>query len=80
MDSQYLVTIVTTLCVCVQAPESFYEDASQYDDTLTFDDMNLSRPILKVNHLTSAESPVLTLLIGLPQKVLWRSSKVAQAQ
>uniref|UniRef100_A0A3B4ZVA5 RNA helicase n=1 Tax=Stegastes partitus TaxID=144197 RepID=A0A3B4ZVA5_9TELE len=34
-------------CVCVQAPESFYEDASQYDDQLTFDDMNLSRPILK---------------------------------
>ncbi|XP_042263046.1 probable ATP-dependent RNA helicase DDX27 isoform X1 [Thunnus maccoyii] len=30
-----------------EAPESFYEDASQYDDTLTFDDMNLSRPILK---------------------------------
>lgn len=27
--------------------ESFYEDASQYDDQLTFDDMNLSRPILK---------------------------------
>lgn len=34
--------------VCFQAPESFYEDASQYDDQLTFDDMNLSRPILKV--------------------------------
>lgn len=32
----------------VQAPEAFYEDASQYDDQLTFDDMNLSRPILKV--------------------------------
>ncbi|XP_035518571.1 LOW QUALITY PROTEIN: probable ATP-dependent RNA helicase DDX27 [Morone saxatilis] len=30
-----------------EAPESFYEDASQYDDQLTFDDMNLSRPILK---------------------------------
>ncbi|KAM7421759.1 hypothetical protein PAMA_010019 [Pampus argenteus] len=30
-----------------EAPESFYEDASHYDDTLTFDDMNLSRPILK---------------------------------
>uniref|UniRef100_A0A669EFI0 RNA helicase n=1 Tax=Oreochromis niloticus TaxID=8128 RepID=A0A669EFI0_ORENI len=29
------------------AAESFYEDASQYDDQLTFDDMNLSRPILK---------------------------------
>uniref|UniRef100_A0A3Q0S9H5 RNA helicase n=1 Tax=Amphilophus citrinellus TaxID=61819 RepID=A0A3Q0S9H5_AMPCI len=27
--------------------KSFYEDASQYDDQLTFDDMNLSRPILK---------------------------------
>lgn len=31
-----------------QAPESFYADASQFDDHLTFDDMNLSRPILKV--------------------------------
>ncbi|XP_041636437.1 probable ATP-dependent RNA helicase DDX27 [Cheilinus undulatus] len=30
-----------------EAPESFYEDASQFDDKLTFDDMNLSRPILK---------------------------------
>ncbi|XP_054640762.1 probable ATP-dependent RNA helicase DDX27 isoform X2 [Dunckerocampus dactyliophorus] len=27
--------------------QSFLEDASQFDDTLTFDDMNLSRPILK---------------------------------
>uniref|UniRef100_A0A3Q3KKG2 RNA helicase n=1 Tax=Monopterus albus TaxID=43700 RepID=A0A3Q3KKG2_MONAL len=34
-------------CVCVQAAESFYEDASQYNDQLTFEDMNLSRPILK---------------------------------
>uniref|UniRef100_A0A3Q1I314 RNA helicase n=1 Tax=Anabas testudineus TaxID=64144 RepID=A0A3Q1I314_ANATE len=30
-----------------EATEAFYEDASQYDDQLTFDDMNLSRPILK---------------------------------
>ncbi|TKS65624.1 putative ATP-dependent RNA helicase DDX27 [Collichthys lucidus] len=30
-----------------EAPESFYEDASEYDDQLTFDNMNLSRPILK---------------------------------
>ncbi|XP_029283829.1 putative ATP-dependent RNA helicase DDX27 [Cottoperca gobio] len=30
-----------------EAPESYYEDASQYDDQLTFEDMNLSRPILK---------------------------------
>ncbi|KAM6946759.1 putative ATP-dependent RNA helicase DDX27 isoform 2-T2 [Lycodopsis pacificus] len=30
-----------------EAPESYYEDASHYDDALTFDDMNLSRPILK---------------------------------
>ncbi|XP_071349376.1 probable ATP-dependent RNA helicase DDX27 [Trachinotus anak] len=30
-----------------EAAEAFYEDASQYDDQLTFDDMNLSRPILK---------------------------------
>lgn len=35
-------------CIYVQAAEAFYEDASQYDDQLTFDDMNLSRPILKV--------------------------------
>ncbi|XP_061641500.1 probable ATP-dependent RNA helicase DDX27 [Phyllopteryx taeniolatus] len=27
--------------------QSFHEDASQFDDALTFDDMNLSRPILK---------------------------------
>uniref|UniRef100_H3C5B7 RNA helicase n=1 Tax=Tetraodon nigroviridis TaxID=99883 RepID=H3C5B7_TETNG len=30
-----------------KGPESFFEDASQYNDQLTFDDMNLSRPILK---------------------------------
>ncbi|XP_053171356.1 probable ATP-dependent RNA helicase DDX27 isoform X2 [Scomber japonicus] len=30
-----------------EAPETFYEDASQYDEKLTFDEMNLSRPILK---------------------------------
>ncbi|XP_059186256.1 probable ATP-dependent RNA helicase DDX27 isoform X2 [Centropristis striata] len=30
-----------------EAADSFYEDASQYDDQLMFDDMNLSRPILK---------------------------------
>ncbi|CAJ1051207.1 probable ATP-dependent RNA helicase DDX27 [Xyrichtys novacula] len=30
-----------------EAPESFHEDASQFNDELTFDDMNLSRPILK---------------------------------
>ncbi|XP_068578373.1 probable ATP-dependent RNA helicase DDX27 [Cebidichthys violaceus] len=30
-----------------EAPESYYEDASHYDDELTFDGMNLSRPILK---------------------------------
>lgn len=34
-----------------QAPESFFEDASEYNDQLTFDDMNLSRPILKVRAL-----------------------------
>ncbi|XP_061906447.1 probable ATP-dependent RNA helicase DDX27 [Entelurus aequoreus] len=27
--------------------QSFHEDASEFDDTLTFDNMNLSRPILK---------------------------------
>lgn len=30
-----------------EAPEAFYEDASQYDETLAFNEMNLSRPILK---------------------------------
>uniref|UniRef100_A0A8D0AMP5 RNA helicase n=1 Tax=Sander lucioperca TaxID=283035 RepID=A0A8D0AMP5_SANLU len=30
-----------------EAPDSFYADASQFDDQLTFDDMNLSRPLLK---------------------------------
>ncbi|XP_061584743.1 probable ATP-dependent RNA helicase DDX27 isoform X2 [Cololabis saira] len=30
-----------------EGPEAFYEDASQYNDKLTFDNMNLSRPILK---------------------------------
>uniref|UniRef100_A0A8B9KMA0 RNA helicase n=1 Tax=Astyanax mexicanus TaxID=7994 RepID=A0A8B9KMA0_ASTMX len=29
------------------APEAFFEDASQYDENLTFQDMNLSRPLLK---------------------------------
>ncbi|XP_066558732.1 putative ATP-dependent RNA helicase DDX27 [Amia ocellicauda] len=30
-----------------ETPEAFFEDASQYDDKLTFPDMNLSRPLLK---------------------------------
>ncbi|KAG7478318.1 hypothetical protein MATL_G00079130 [Megalops atlanticus] len=30
-----------------EPPEAFYEDASQYDESLTFQDMNLSRPLLK---------------------------------
>ncbi|KAM3622323.1 uncharacterized protein V6R79_023165 [Siganus canaliculatus] len=30
-----------------EAPESFFADASQFNDQLTFDGMNLSRPILK---------------------------------
>ncbi|KAF3690356.1 putative ATP-dependent RNA helicase DDX27 [Channa argus] len=30
-----------------EVAEAFYEDASQYNDHLTFDEMNLSRPILK---------------------------------
>lgn len=41
------------MCVCVQV-QSFHEDASQFDDTLSFDDMNLSRPILKVNLMGDA--------------------------
>uniref|UniRef100_A0AAR2JH47 RNA helicase n=1 Tax=Pygocentrus nattereri TaxID=42514 RepID=A0AAR2JH47_PYGNA len=31
----------------VYFPEAFFEDASQYDENLTFQDMNLSRPLLK---------------------------------
>ncbi|KAK1901936.1 putative ATP-dependent RNA helicase DDX27 [Dissostichus eleginoides] len=30
-----------------EAPQSYSEDASKFDDSLTFEDMNLSRPILK---------------------------------
>ncbi|KAK2857837.1 hypothetical protein Q7C36_005756 [Tachysurus vachellii] len=30
-----------------EEPEAFFEDASQYDENLTFPDMNLSRPLLK---------------------------------
>ncbi|KFV73049.1 putative ATP-dependent RNA helicase DDX27, partial [Struthio camelus australis] len=30
-----------------EAVKSFFEDASQYDDNLSFQDMNLSRPLLK---------------------------------
>ncbi|XP_053250800.1 probable ATP-dependent RNA helicase DDX27 [Podarcis raffonei] len=30
-----------------EEPEQFFEDASQYDDSLSFQDMNLSRPLLK---------------------------------
>lgn len=30
-----------------ETPEAFFEDASQYDENLTFQDMNLSRPLLK---------------------------------
>lgn len=46
-----IMTMTTTMTLhlfLLQTPESFYEDASQYDDKLTFDNMNLSRPILKV--------------------------------
>uniref|UniRef100_A0A8D0DF81 RNA helicase n=1 Tax=Sander lucioperca TaxID=283035 RepID=A0A8D0DF81_SANLU len=55
-EEEYLVTVVMAVCalghhgngcVCFQAPDSFYADASQFDDQLTFDDMNLSRPLLK---------------------------------
>ncbi|XP_043088022.1 probable ATP-dependent RNA helicase DDX27 [Puntigrus tetrazona] len=30
-----------------EAPEEFFEDASRFDENLTFQDMNLSRPLLK---------------------------------
>ncbi|XP_015220434.2 probable ATP-dependent RNA helicase DDX27 [Lepisosteus oculatus] len=30
-----------------EPPEAFFEDASQYDESLTFQEMNLSRPLLK---------------------------------
>lgn len=32
----------------VQEAGGFFEDASEYDKNLTFQDMNLSRPLLKV--------------------------------
>lgn len=53
-----MVTIVTTV---LQGPESFFEDASQYDDQLMFDDMNLSRPILKVGPLLASQQEHLQL-------------------
>ncbi|XP_043946065.1 probable ATP-dependent RNA helicase DDX27 [Protopterus annectens] len=31
----------------MEEPEAFFEDASHFDDKLTFQDMNLSRPLLK---------------------------------
>uniref|UniRef100_A0A8C5CN14 RNA helicase n=1 Tax=Gadus morhua TaxID=8049 RepID=A0A8C5CN14_GADMO len=47
-----VLTKFLTQCVCVpacvwQAPDCFYEDASNYDEKLMFQDMNLSRPLLK---------------------------------
>ncbi|KAL4624351.1 putative ATP-dependent RNA helicase DDX27 [Arapaima gigas] len=52
-DEEVLTKAVN--CVCndsvgvshPQPPEAFYEDASNYDENLTFQDMNLSRPLLK---------------------------------
>ncbi|KAM9758115.1 putative ATP-dependent RNA helicase DDX27 [Menidia menidia] len=35
-----------------EAPQVFFEDASEFDSQLTFDGMNLSRPILKVRART----------------------------
>lgn len=49
----------------LQGPESFFEDASQYDDHLTFDDMNLSRPILKVPPLLASQKEHLQLNEGI---------------
>uniref|UniRef100_A0A8D3CCK3 RNA helicase n=1 Tax=Scophthalmus maximus TaxID=52904 RepID=A0A8D3CCK3_SCOMX len=46
-DSSDEEILTKSAIFCAQPAESFYEDASQYDDQLTFDDMNLSRPILK---------------------------------
>lgn len=37
----------------LQETERFFEDASHYDDSLSFQDMNLSRPLLKVLHCFS---------------------------
>ncbi|MED6240903.1 hypothetical protein ATANTOWER_031041 [Ataeniobius toweri] len=52
-DKQWLVLMKVlsnhdNSCVCVQTPERFSQDASQYNNQLTFEEMNLSRPILKV--------------------------------
>uniref|UniRef100_A0AAY4EI04 RNA helicase n=1 Tax=Denticeps clupeoides TaxID=299321 RepID=A0AAY4EI04_9TELE len=38
-------------------PEAFFEDASHYDESLTFQDMNLSRPILKAITTMSFKQP-----------------------
>ncbi|KAA0712637.1 putative ATP-dependent RNA helicase DDX27 [Triplophysa tibetana] len=38
-------------------PENFFEDASQYDENLTFQDMNLSRPLLKAMTAMSFKQP-----------------------
>lgn len=47
-------------------PEAFFEDASQYDENLTFQDMNLSRPLLKVRcHDSVLSSDVLPKVLKL---------------
>ncbi|XP_057193113.1 probable ATP-dependent RNA helicase DDX27 [Triplophysa rosa] len=38
-------------------PETFFEDASQYDENLTFQDMNLSRPLLKAITVMGFQQP-----------------------
>ncbi|XP_028854676.1 putative ATP-dependent RNA helicase DDX27 isoform X2 [Denticeps clupeoides] len=40
-----------------EPPEAFFEDASHYDESLTFQDMNLSRPILKAITTMSFKQP-----------------------
>ncbi|XP_056607559.1 probable ATP-dependent RNA helicase DDX27 [Triplophysa dalaica] len=41
----------------LDTPETFFEDASQYDENLTFQDMNLSRPLLKAITAMSFKQP-----------------------
>uniref|UniRef100_A0A672NNV4 RNA helicase n=1 Tax=Sinocyclocheilus grahami TaxID=75366 RepID=A0A672NNV4_SINGR len=45
--SVFLLSLSLSLSLAVFQSEAFFEDASQYDENLTFQDMNLSRPLLK---------------------------------
>ena len=49
----------------LQAAGGFFEDASEYDKSLSFQDMNLSRPLLKVVALaTRVDSSLIEFLLS----------------